>query len=74
MASFEERARARALWPVRAVALGAEELSDPRDTSTVDERLAQVAILTREQWLFGGREPPRYVRSEMPGRIVRRGA
>lgn len=73
MSSFEDRARARALWPVRALALGTEELTDPRDTSMVDERLALVATLTREQWRLSGREIPTYSRSEAPGRIVRGG-
>lgn len=71
MSSFEERARARAGWPVRALSLGAEELTDPRDTSTVDERLALVATLTREQWRLSGREVPAYARSEAPGQILR---
>lgn len=71
MSSFEERARARGLWPIRAVALGAEELTDGRDTSTIDERLALVATLTREQWRLSGREVPAYLRSEAPGRIIR---
>ena len=72
MSTFEERARARGSWPVQRVALRAETLSDPRDTSTVDERIAWVAVLTREQWAFGGLETPSYARAEMPGRIIRR--
>jgi hypothetical protein len=71
MASFEERARARALWPIRTVALGDESLTDDRDTSSVDERIALVATLTLEQWRFSGRELPTYSRAEMPGRVVR---
>jgi len=71
MASFEERRRARAGWPIRKVRLGEEELVDPRDTSTVDERIALVAQLTREQWAFAGLELPTYRRDEMPG-VMRR--
>jgi len=71
VSSSEERRKTRAAWPIRKVALGAEELTDPRDTSTVDERIAQVYRLTMEQWAFAGLEIPRYTRAEMPGTIVR---
>ncbi len=71
MSSFEERARARAAWPIRAVALGEEPLTDERDTSTVDERIALVAKLTREQWEFSGKPLPVYTRAEMPGVLLR---
>lgn len=57
---------------MRVVPLGDEPLSDPSDTSTVDERLAWVAQLTREQWAFGNLELPTYTRAEMPGRMFRR--
>jgi hypothetical protein len=73
MTTFEERARARADWPVRVVRLGDEGATDPRDTTTVDERLRLVAVLTLEQWALSGREIPTYARAEMPGRVVRRG-
>lgn len=55
----------------RVLALRDEELTDPRDTSTVDERLAMVATLTRRAWAFAGLEIPRYARAEMPGRMIR---
>lgn len=71
MSSFEERRRARAAWPIRAVALGEEELVDPRDTSTIDERLALVGALTSELWAFAGLEVPTYRRADMPGKILR---
>jgi hypothetical protein len=73
MSSFEERRRARAGWPIRKVALGHEELTDARDTSTVDERIALVWTLTRRQWAFSGRPMPTYTRADMPGSVVRRG-
>ena len=72
VSTFEERAAARGSWPIRAVPLGAEALSDERDQSTVDERIAAVAVLTREQWAFAGLEIPRYTRAEMPGELIRR--
>ncbi len=71
--TFEERAKARAAWPVRVVALGEEGATDARDTTTVAERLRLVAVLTREQWAFSGREIPDYARADMPGRVLRRG-
>jgi hypothetical protein len=67
----EARRRARASWPIRAVKLGREELVDPRDRSTVDERVALVWQLTLEQWALAGREFPDYRRSDAPGRVVR---
>jgi len=71
VSSFDERRRARAGWPIRKLALRDEELTDPRDTSTVDERIALVWELTRQQWSFSGLDLPRYSRSEMPGRMIR---
>jgi len=71
VSSFEERKRARAAWPIRRVGLRDEPLTDARDNSTVDERIALVWTLTRRQWAFSGRAVPTYARSEMPGSIVR---
>lgn len=72
MSSFEERRRARAAWPIRSVGLRDEPLTDERDSSTIDDRLALVWTLTCEQWAFAGREIPDYPRAAMPGRVVRR--
>jgi len=72
MSTEDERRRARAAWPVRKVALGSEELVDPRDTTTVDERVALVWQLTREAWSFQGLPIPDYPRSAAPGVVVRR--
>jgi hypothetical protein len=71
VSTFEERRAARAAWPIRKVALGEEDLTDPLDTSTVDERIALVRVLTLQQWAFAGLEIPTYSRAEMPGRIIR---
>ena len=70
MSTFEERRRARAAWPIRAVPLADETLLDERDASTVDERLALVWTLTRQLWAFSGRDLPTYERGQMPGRIT----
>jgi hypothetical protein len=53
------------------VPLGEEELVDPRDTSTIDERLALVWRLTREQWALRGEPIPEYDRRHAPGRVIR---
>jgi hypothetical protein len=58
VSTFEQRRRARAGWPIRAVPLGEEELIDPRDESSVDERIALVWTLTRQLWDFTGRPFP----------------
>lgn len=57
---------------MRRVRLGEEELTDPRDESTVDERIAMVWTLTRQQWAFAGLPLPSYTRCTIPGRLVRR--
>lgn len=72
MSSYEERARARAVWPIERHALGAEPLIDRRDRTSIDERLALVAVLTRAQWALGGLPWPTYARAEMPGRLILR--
>jgi hypothetical protein len=69
--SRELRRLARANWPIRKVALEDEGGDDPRDVSTVDERVALVWQLTREAWSLQGREMPSYRRAETPGRILR---
>jgi hypothetical protein len=69
--TFDDRRNARAAWPIRKIGLADEELTDPRSTSTVDERLALVWTLTKQQWAFSGREVPTYSRVEMPGRVLR---
>ena len=71
MSTFEERARLRADWAIRVIPLGSEELTDPRDTSTIDERIALVDTLTREQWRLAKLEIPSYGRAAMPGRLTR---
>jgi hypothetical protein len=72
VSDFEARRAARLNWPVRKVKLGEEELVDSRDGSTIEERLSLVWQLTREQWALAGRPIPDYLRSEAPGRVVRR--
>jgi hypothetical protein len=70
VSSFEERRRARQSWPIRVVPLAEEGRPDPRDTTTVGERVALVWALTCEQWASSGRAIPTYSRADMPGTIV----
>ena len=71
MSTFEERKQARARWPVRRFPLGQEPLTDERDGSSVDERIALVWTLTRRQWAFAGLRIATMPRSRMPGRVIR---
>ncbi len=71
MSTFDERRRARADWPIRKVGLREEGLTDERDVTTVDERIALVWTLTRRQWAFAGRPRPEYTRASMPGQLLR---
>jgi hypothetical protein len=78
MSAEERRARAAQRQahpdsvPIRAFRLGDEPLVDARDTSTVDERLAEVLRLSYEAHRISGKPWPSYARSEMPGRVIRR--
>ena len=67
-----ERRRARAAWPVRKFRLG-EEPADDFSETTVEQRVAMVWQLTLDAWSCTGRQIPNYRRSEMPGRVLRKG-
>ena len=43
------------------------------DTTTVEERIAMVTVLSRRMWEISGHPLPSYSRSEMPMRVVRLG-
>jgi hypothetical protein len=68
------RARGRATWPVRKLALGEEPSEDLRSSTTAEERLAMVWPLTVDAWRLAGREIPDYPRHAAPGRVVRPGS
>lgn len=72
VSSFEERAKARATWPIRRYPVGQEPADADRVGGTVDQRIAMVAELTRQQWALAGRQWPSYRRANAPGRIIRR--
>ena len=66
----DERRRARAGWPIRRFALGAEPAPDYSHLD-VSERVALAARLSLEMWLQSGRALPSYSRDEMPGKVIR---
>ena len=45
---------------------------DLSDSTTVEERIAMVALLSKRMWEITGRALPSYTRSEMPIRVARR--
>lgn len=65
------RAKARATWPVRRFRLGEEPGDDLSATTTPEERLVMVTVLSRRMWELSGRTVPSYRRDQMPGRVVR---
>lgn len=54
----------------RVVALESAEARDARLGSTVAERLAMLAELSRLAWAASGRPLPRYERRDMPVRLA----
>jgi hypothetical protein len=62
---------ARRSWPVRVYRLGHEPGDDLSATTTPEQRLAMVAVLSKRTWELSGRPVPSYPRSQMPGRVLR---
>jgi hypothetical protein len=56
----------RASWPIRLYRLGDEPDDDLSQITTVEERLAMVAVLTAEAWSLAGKPLPAYARHETP--------
>lgn len=67
-----DRAAKRQTWPVRVYRLGEEPGDDLSDSTTPEQRLEMVAVLTRRMWELAGGRAPSYRREEMPGRVIRR--
>jgi hypothetical protein len=65
----DERA-ARASWPIRRYRLGEEPGDDLSASTTAEERLAMVWLLTLDAWASAGKALPTYARSETPIRAV----
>jgi len=68
--SSAEKAASRASWPVRRYRLGQEPGDDLSRSTTAEERLAMVAVLSAEAWALAGKPVPTYLRHETP--IARR--
>ncbi len=71
MSTREERAAARANWPVAIVPLGHD---DPPTLPDGADFFSAVLELTGEAWALTGTLPPRTPRAEWPVTIVRPGA
>jgi hypothetical protein len=69
----EARRRARATWPIACHALGREPSDDLPHTTTPQQRIAMMTELSEAAFAIAGQVPPRYTRSNMPGRIIRPG-
>ena len=62
---------ARRVTQARVFRLGEEPSDDLSATTTVEERLALVAELSRRMWELTGRPQPAYSRATMPIRVIR---
>ena len=69
--SRDERARARAGWPVARYRLG-EEPADLLDGVAPADCVAMVWQLTLDAWTSSGQPMPDYSRAMSPGRVLRR--
>ena len=59
------------LSPARLLRLDERVEDDLSDSTTVGERIAMVAVLSKRMWEITGRPVPSYERSEIPARVVR---
>lgn len=73
MGSAEERAAARANWPVKRYRLGEEPGDDLSASTTPQERIAMMWPLAVEAWRAAGRSIPTYDRRNLPGQLFRPG-
>lgn len=64
--------RPRDSLPIRVFPLGEEPGEDLSGTTTPEERLEMVALLTERLWHLSGLPTPKYPRAELPGRLLRR--
>jgi len=62
--------RDRSSMRARVVPLQSAEASDSRVEGTPAERVALVAVLSRQAWALTGRPVPSYTRATMPLRII----
>jgi hypothetical protein len=69
-ASYNDGVTSRSSWPVRRYRLGDQPGDDLSQSTTAEERLAMVAVLSSEAWALAGKPLPAYPRHEAP--VVRR--
>ncbi|MGI9141102.1 MAG: hypothetical protein ACR2GJ_08340 [Gemmatimonadaceae bacterium] len=55
----------------RLYRLGEEPADDLTATTSPEQRLEMVAVLTQRMWELTGQPLPSYKRNEMPGRVIR---
>jgi len=65
------RRAARADLPVRIFRLGEEPVDDLSSTTTAEERLEMVALLSARMCELAGTPAPMYSRAEIPVRVTR---
>jgi hypothetical protein len=61
----------RAVGPIRITRLGDDSGDDLSATTTVEERIAMVAVLSARMWELTGWRLPSYTRATMPVRVLR---
>lgn len=69
----DARRKARATWPIVRQSIHGDPGDDISDQTTASERIAMMAELAEAAWRVSGRPLPQYERSQIPGRIFRRG-
>lgn len=57
---------------IRRFRLGEEPPDDLSASTSAEERVAMVALLSQRQWTLTGRPVPSYTRAAMPVRLLRR--
>ena len=62
---------ARSLTPARVIRLEDEQGDNLADSTSAEERIAMVEVLSRRMWEITGRPFPTSDRADMPGRILR---
>ena len=71
--SDPSRTSTRAQAPARVLRLTDRQVDDLSASTTAEERIAMVAVLSERMWEITGLPLPAYSRSTMPVRVVRRG-
>jgi hypothetical protein len=66
-----DQSGAREHWPVRVHRLGEEPGDDLSASTTAEQRLDTVDLLSKRMWELSGPPLPSYTRATMPGRVLR---